>query len=108
MQFPDVGGAESRACFVLKSPIESSVASPCGPTGRLIARSSIANIFKEVIFSDPEILSQWLSRAPERDLAGPGQEQAGIEEAAARVMYGIGGFGRVPDGFENWLSLNVK
>lgn len=62
-------------------------------------RRSIANTFKEVIFSDPQILSEWLSsdHAATRieTLRDPVRSRQSIEEAAARVMYGIGGFGRV-------------
>jgi hypothetical protein len=75
-------------------------------------RRSIANSFKEVIFSDPQVLQEWLSSDHAADriaaLGDPVRARLCIEEAAARVTYGIGGFGRMPDGFENWFALNVK
>jgi hypothetical protein len=75
-------------------------------------RRSIANAFKEIIFSDSQVLHQWLSSehsmARIAALREPITARRCIEEAASRVMYGRGGFGRVPDGFENWFNMNVR
>ena len=75
-------------------------------------RRSIANTFKEIIFPDPHVLREWLSSdhamARIASLRDPISTRQCIEEAASRVIYGIGGFGRVPDDFENWFSLNVN
>jgi hypothetical protein len=74
-------------------------------------RRSIANTFKEIIFHDPQVLQQWRSssQATARiaTLRDPATAKQCIQEAAARVIYGFNGFGRIPDAFENWFNLNV-
>jgi hypothetical protein len=74
-------------------------------------RRSIANTFKEIIFHDSQVLEQWLSSdhaaARIATLRDPTTTRQCVEEAASRVVYGLNGFGRIPDGFENWFNQNV-
>jgi hypothetical protein len=75
-------------------------------------RRSVANTFKEIIFSDSHVLQQWLSSEHATGriaaLRDPITARRCVEEAASRVIHGISGFGRIPDGFENWFNLNVR
>jgi hypothetical protein len=66
----------------------------------------IANTFKEIIFNDAQVLQDWLSteQAVNRIalLRDPEKTEVSINEAALHINYGLGGFGRLPDGFEPW------
>jgi hypothetical protein len=69
---------------------------------------AIANTFKEILFDQKGLLEEWAA-TPEwvervRDLGDPISRKRCIEAAALRVMWGLLGFGRVPDDFESWAS----
>jgi hypothetical protein len=74
---------------------------------REFRRRAIANSFKEIIFADQQELERWRS-LPEFNiryaaLADQNNTQQLVAEAAGRVVWGLGGFGRVPPEFERWL-----
>ena len=66
----------------------------------------LANTFKELVAWDRATLERWKSdaRCQTRVRALSSQEgrHTTIEDAAERVVWGLMGFGRVPDDFEKW------
>ena len=78
------------------------------PTFEEFQRRAIANAFKDIIFSDAHALEQWQS-LPKcqyriQQLATPESRIACVREAAARVIWALTGFGRVPADFESWAG----
>lgn len=78
------------------------------PTFEEFQRRAIANAFKDIIFSDARALEQWQS-LPKcqyriQQLATPESRIACVREAAARVIWALTGFGRVPADFESWAG----
>ena len=67
---------------------------------REFKRRAIKNSFKEIIFSDRKELEMWRGE-PEfssrsRIMSNPRERQVTISDAAARVVWGMQGFGRLP------------
>jgi hypothetical protein len=70
--------------------------------GRLL----LGNTFKELVAWDRETLERWQCDPQCRNrieaLSNKEARDAAIAEAADRVIWGVMGFGRVPDDFETW------
>jgi hypothetical protein len=68
-------------------------------------KRSIDNAFKEIIFSDEQLLLDWLASgefaARIAALKDPATNQECMRRSALRTDYGLSGFGRVPEEFEN-------
>ena len=68
-------------------------------------KRSIDNAFKEIIFSDEQLLLEWLASgefaARIATLKDPATNQECMRRSALRTDYGLSGFGRVPEEFEN-------
>jgi hypothetical protein len=68
-------------------------------------KRSIDNAFKEIIFSDEQLLLDWLASgefaARIATLKDPATNQECMRRSALRTDYGLSGFGRVPEEFEN-------
>jgi hypothetical protein len=66
------------------------------------------NSFKELVAWDRATLERWRRdpryRIRVEALSSPERRDAAIAEAAERVVWGMMGFGRVPDDFEQWAS----
>lgn len=78
-------------------------------------RRSIDNCFKEIIFSDGQVLQGWLGSqeftARIAALKDPTRNEEFLQQAAFRINYGLTGFGRVPKEFESLMaerSLNLS
>jgi len=73
-------------------------------------RRSIANSFREILFSDSATLQDWLTsrHAQERiaALGEPAQKKRCIRTAMERVLFGVNGFGRLAEDFEAWFNAN--
>ena len=72
-------------------------------------KRSIDHAFKEIIFSDEQVLMDWLAseelNARMAALKDPARHQECIRLSALRTNYGINGFGRrVPEEFERLLA----
>jgi len=71
-------------------------------------RRAIGNSFKDIIFSDASTLEQWQSMPAYqhriRQFAIRESRAALVREAAARVLWALNGFGRVPEDFERWAG----
>jgi hypothetical protein len=67
-------------------------------------KRSIDNAFKEIIFSDEQVLLDWLVSeeltARMAALKDPARNQECVRQSALRTNYGLSGFGRVPNEFE--------
>lgn len=69
---------------------------------------AIENTFREILFHERDLLEEWQS-SPEfaarvSEFGNPTSAKACIDRAAMRVMWGVLGFGRVPDEFESWVK----
>jgi hypothetical protein len=75
-------------------------------------RRAIRNAFKDIIFSDAHALEEWQSlpeyRDRMRELATPESRTSAVREAAARVIWALNGFGRMPEDFETWAGNIFK
>jgi hypothetical protein len=64
------------------------------------------NTFKELVAWDRRTLERWQSdprcRSRIEALSSKEGRDAAIAEAADRIVWGVMGFGRVPDDFEKW------
>jgi len=73
---------------------------------RQFRRRAISNSFKEIIFNDPKLLEVWRQlreyKKRVRELNEATSNARCVHKAASRVVWALGGFGRVPDGFETW------
>jgi hypothetical protein len=71
-------------------------------------KRSINNSFKEIIFSDRQILLDWLASEEMATrtaaLKDPARNQECIRQSVLCTNYGLTGFGRVPKGFESLLQ----
>ena len=71
-------------------------------------KRSIDNSFKEIIFSDKQVLLDWLASeelaARMAALKDPARNQECMRHSALRTNYGLNGFGRVPQEFESLLA----
>jgi hypothetical protein len=67
-----------------------------------------ANVFKDIVFSSRRALEQWQSLTEYRirieSLATSESRSTCRREAAVRVRWALGGFGRVPEDFETWAG----
>jgi hypothetical protein len=67
---------------------------------------AITNAFKDILAPNQDTLNEWQSlpeyRRRSHALTIPASRTACVREAAARVIWAINGFGRVPDDFETW------
>jgi hypothetical protein len=77
------------------------------PNGLDVFRSGVLrNTFKELVAWDRETLERWQNdrrcRRRIEALAVKEGRDAAITEAADRLVWGVMGFGRVPDDFEKW------
>ena len=72
----------------------------------VLRRGILSNTFKELIASDRVLAENWRSDPQCRKrisvLSTEDGREAAIAEAADRVIWGVMGFGRVPDDFEEW------
>jgi hypothetical protein len=72
-------------------------------------KRSIDNSFKEIIFSDKQVLLDWLASeelaARIAALKDPVRKQECMWQSALRTNYGLSGFGRVPQDFESLLAM---
>ena len=73
---------------------------------------ALRNSFKEILFSDRASLEEWRA-SPEcsdriRALGDKRQLSRCLREAAARVQWALGGFGRVPVGFEDQIESHFR
>jgi hypothetical protein len=68
-------------------------------------KRSIDNSFKEIIFSDKQVLLDWLASeelaARIAALKDPARNRECMRQSALRTNYGLSGFGRVPQEFES-------
>jgi hypothetical protein len=73
-------------------------------------RRSIANSFNEILFSDSATLQEWLiSRHAQERIAAlrePAQKKRCFRMAMERALFGVNGFGRLPEDFESWFNAN--
>lgn len=73
---------------------------------REFCRRAIANTFKEVIHSDRDVLTMWRCTPEYRRRVSAINDRAEarllIGQAVTRVLWMIGGMGRVPDTFEDF------
>ena len=71
----------------------------------------IDNSFKEIIFSDKQVLLDWLVSeelaARIAALKDPARNQEWMWESTLRTNYGLNGFGRVPQEFESSLAKGL-
>jgi hypothetical protein len=70
---------------------------------------SIGNSFKEILFSDEQVLLDWLASdelaARIAELKDPERSQEYMQQSALRITYGLNGFGRrLPDELERMLA----
>ena len=93
--------ARPEDCWVVRDGISSS-------KYREFRRRAIGNAFTDIIFHDRATLETW-RQLPEckrqvAALARSESRQDLIHAAAARVIWALDGFGRVPPDFETWID----
>lgn len=78
---------------------------------REFRRRSIGNTFREIIFHDSKELECWRAtpefKARVQTLTDPTVARRFVADAANRVIWGLNGFGRVPEEFESWIKDRV-
>jgi len=78
------------------------------PAFEAFRRRAIRNLFNDLIAPTEDVLQPWQS-LPEyqdriRELATAEGRASCVREAAARIIWAINGFGRVPPDFESWAG----
>lgn len=92
--------AASEDSWVVREGISSS-------KYREFRRRSIGNSFKAIIFHERSTLTEWRSTPEFKRRVDAHRSGAAVQltnEAAARVVWAVNGFGRVPDDFEQWAG----
>lgn len=96
--------------FTVASPEDEWIVREGIPNSKFreFRRRAIQNSFKDIIFSDRDELHRWLElkecQARRRSLNSEAGYADAVREAAMRVTWAVGGFGRVPDDFERWIG----